>query len=104
MAADTAELIGVEHLGIGSDLCLNQPQAVLEWMRNGRWSKAMDYGEGSSSNAGWPDALPWFCGTKGMENIYNGLLKQGFSESETNRIMGGNWFSFLQDGLKPGTA
>ena len=101
MIADTANLVGVEHLGIGSDLCLNQPQAVLEWMRNGRWSKAMDYGEGSSSNAGWPDALPWFCDNKGMENIYNGLLKQGFSDTETSQIMGGNWFSFLKDGLAP---
>lgn len=101
MVADTAELVGVEHLGIGSDLCLNHPQEVLEWMRNGRWSKAMDYGEGSSSNSGWPDALPWFCDNSGMENIYNGLIKQGFSETETDLVMGGNWFNFLQSGLEP---
>ncbi|MDG2590066.1 membrane dipeptidase, partial [Vibrio parahaemolyticus] len=42
MVAKTADMFGVDHLGIGSDLCLNQPQQVLEWMRNGRWSKAMD--------------------------------------------------------------
>lgn len=41
MVAKTADQFGVDHLGIGSDLCLNQPQQVLEWMRNGRWSKAM---------------------------------------------------------------
>ncbi|WP_434361157.1 dipeptidase [Parasalinivibrio latis] len=101
MVADTAELVGVEHLGIGSDLCLNQPQSVLEWMRNGRWSKAMDYGEGSSNNAGWPDALPWFEDSRGMVNIYNGLLKQGFTESETAQVLGGNWFEFLKAGLEP---
>ncbi len=101
MVADSAELVGVEHLAIGSDLCLNQPQEVLEWMRNGRWSKAMDYGEGSSSNSGWPDALPWFCDSKGMENIYHGLIRQGFSETESSQVMGGNWFNFLQDGLTP---
>ena len=101
MVADSAELIGVDHLAIGSDLCLNQPQEVLEWMRNGRWSKAMDYGEGSSSNSGWPDALPWFCDSKGMENIYHGLIQQGFSETESSQVMGGNWFNFLQDGLTP---
>ncbi|MCW1890657.1 dipeptidase [Vibrio chagasii] len=28
MVATTADMVGVEHLGIGSDLCLNQPQAV----------------------------------------------------------------------------
>ncbi|WP_394126617.1 membrane dipeptidase [Vibrio hepatarius] len=101
MVAKTADLFGVEHLGIGSDLCLNQPQQVLEWMRNGRWSKAMDYGEGSASNSGWPDALPWFSGSKGMENIYNGLIRHGFSEPEAGQILGGNWFNFLQEGLEP---
>ncbi|UJF17441.1 dipeptidase [Vibrio sp. SS-MA-C1-2] len=101
MVAKTADMVGVEHLGIGSDLCLNQPQSVLEWMRNGRWSKSMDYGEGSKSNSGWPDALPWFCGSSGMENIYNGLLHYGFSEPEVGQIIGENWYQFLQQGLKP---
>lgn len=101
MIAKTADLVGVDHLGIGSDLCLNQPQEVLEWMRNGKWSKAMDYGEGSSSNSGWPDDLPWFKDEHGMENIYNGLIKYGFQEKEANQILGGNWLNFLQNGLEP---
>ncbi|PSW22288.1 peptidase M19 [Photobacterium sanctipauli] len=101
MVARTADMVGVEHLGIGSDLCLNQPQSVLEWMRNGRWSKAMDYGEGSASNSGWPDALPWFSGSRGMENIYNGLVKTGFSEAEAGQVIGGNWFNFLHSGIQP---
>lgn len=103
MAADTADLVGVEHLGIGSDLCLNQPQQVLEWMRNGRWSKAMDYGEGSAANSGWPDSLPWFSGSSGMENIYHGLIQHGFHESEASQILGGNWLNFLAQGLTPAT-
>lgn len=101
MVAKTADMVGVEHLGIGSDLCLNQPQSVLQWMRNGRWSKNMDYGEGSAGNAGWPDSLPWFCGSAGMENIYNGLISHGFNESETGLILGGNWCNFLEKGLTP---
>lgn len=101
MIAKTADLVGIDHLGIGSDLCLNQPQEVLEWMRNGKWSKAMDYGEGSSSNSGWPDDLPWFKDEHGMENIYNGLIKYGFQEKEANQILGGNWLNFLKCGLEP---
>lgn len=103
MVANTADMVGVDHLGIGSDLCLNQPQSVLEWMRNGRWSKSMDFGEGSPSNSGWPDALPWFCGSAGMENIYNGLIRHGFSEAETGQILGENWLHFLKQGLEPST-
>jgi len=54
MVADTADLMGIDHIGIGTDLCQEQPLSVLEWMRNGRWSKEMDYGEGSKANADWP--------------------------------------------------
>ena len=46
MTAKTAELIGVKNVGIGSDLCLKQPDAVVEWMRNGTWTKSKNYGEG----------------------------------------------------------
>ena len=47
MVARTAEIMKVENIGIGSDLCLNQPDKVVEWMRNGTWSKSKNYGEGS---------------------------------------------------------
>ena len=59
MVADTADLMGIDQIGIGTDLCQNQPVSILEWMRNGRWSKEMDYGEGSKSNADWPRPLSW---------------------------------------------
>ncbi len=99
MIARTADMVGVEHLGIGSDLCLNQPQSVLQWMRNGRWSKVMDYGEGSAHNPDWPDSLSWFSDSSGMKNIYDGLLHKGFIQSEADKIIGMNWFSFLERGL-----
>ncbi len=101
MVAKTADLVGIDCLGIGSDLCLNQPQSVLEWMRNGKWSKQIDYGEGNASNSGWPAELAWFRDEQGMENIYNGLIKYGFKKKEVNQILGGNWFNFLKDGLEP---
>lgn len=101
VVADSADKYGVEHLAIGSNLCLNQPQSVLEWMRNGRWSKAMDYGEGNANNSGWPDALPWFAGKDSMENFYNGLLSHGFNVNGAGKIIGQNWFDFVESGLKP---
>ena len=54
MAAKTSELMGVKQIGIGSDLCIRQPNSVVEWMRNGTWTKTKDYGEGSSSNPHFP--------------------------------------------------
>ncbi|MDC0233726.1 dipeptidase [Candidatus Pelagibacter sp.] len=35
MVAKTAEIMNVNKIGIGSDLCLDHPDAVVEWMRNG---------------------------------------------------------------------
>ena len=31
--------MSAKNIGIGSDLCLNQPDSVVEWMRKGTWSK-----------------------------------------------------------------
>ena len=99
MVADTAELMGVDHIGIGTDLCQEQPHSVLEWMRNGRWSKDTDYGEGSKANADWPKPLAWFRDSRDFPNITNGLLARGFSPPEVTKIMGQNWLNLLDDGL-----
>ncbi|SFN47309.1 Zn-dependent dipeptidase, dipeptidase homolog [Roseovarius lutimaris] len=40
MIARAAETYGVDHFGIGSDLCQDQPDSVVEWMR----SRALDQG------------------------------------------------------------
>ena len=96
MVAQTADLMGVDKLGIGTDLCQNQPLSILEWMRNGRWSKQMDYGEGNKSNADWPKPLPWFKDSRDFPNLTNGLLERGFNKREVTQIMGGNWLNFLK--------
>jgi microsomal dipeptidase-like Zn-dependent dipeptidase len=101
MVARTADLMGVEHIGIGTDLCQEQPVSVLEWMRNGSWSKEMDYGEGSKANADWPKPLAWFHDSRDFPTITNGLLKRGFSEENVARIMGLNWLNFFDDALQP---
>ena len=36
MIARTTELMGPERLGIGTDLCQDRPDSILEWMRSGR--------------------------------------------------------------------
>ncbi|AVV35185.1 peptidase M19 [Halomonas sp. SF2003] len=96
MIARTADLMGVEHLGIGTDLCQNQPVSILEWMRNGRWSKDMDYGEGSVSNADWPRPLSWLRDSRDFPNLIAGLRKVGMSEDEVAGIMGKNWVALLE--------
>ena len=101
MIARTADLMGIEHIGIGTDLCQAQPTSVLEWMRNGRWSKEMDYGEGSKGNAGWPRPLAWLRDSRDFPNLVAGLRQRGFDEASVARIMGQNWVELLERAATP---
>ena len=96
MVAKTAELIGVKNIGIGSDLCLNQPDNVVEWMRNGTWTKAKNYGEGSKDIPGFPKQPEWFIDARGFNFLEKGLKDIGFSIEEVNDILGNNWFNFYK--------
>lgn len=97
MIARTAELMGPEHIGIGTDLCQDQPDSIVEWMRVGRWTKQIDYGEGTADNAGFPPMPSWFNDNRDFDNIETGLRSAGFNEREIGGIMGNNWFDFYQD-------
>ena len=103
MIARTAEMVGVDHLGIGSDLCHDQPDSVVTWMRNGRWTKTVDFGEGSAGNAGFPPQPSWFRDNRDFETIAAGLRQTGFSDKETAAIMGGNWLNFFDANFGPRT-
>ncbi len=96
MTARTAEIMGVKNIGIGSDLCLNQPDSIVEWMRNGTWSKTKNYGEGNKSKPGFPKQPDWFLDARGFNNLEIGLKKVGFNEEDVNGILGNNWYNFYK--------
>ena len=79
MIARTADMMGVESIGFGSDLCQDQPDSVVEWMRNGTWTREKDFGEGSATFAGFPEQPNWFKDNRDFKNILNCLRKTGFS-------------------------
>ena len=97
MVAQTAEIMNLENIGIGSDLCLNQPDSVVEWMRNGTWAKKKNYGEGSKNKPGFPKQPEWFKDARGFFNLEVGLKKVGFSEFEIKGILGDNWYNFYKN-------
>ena len=96
MVAKTAEIMNVNKIGIGSDLCLDHPDTVVEWMRNGSWSKSKNYGEGTKNKPGFPKQPDWFLDAGGFSNIEKGLKKVGFSDTETHGILGNNWYNFYK--------
>ena len=97
MTARLSEIMNLEKIGIGSDLCLNQPDIVVEWMRNGTWTKTKNFGEGNKNKPGFPKQPSWFKDARGFTNLKEGLLKTGFNENEVNGILGNNWFNFYKE-------
>ena len=97
MTAKTADLIGVKNIGIGSDLCLRQPDKIVEWMRNGTWTKTKNFGEGSKNKPGFPKQPVWFEDARGFKNLESGLKKIGFNKAEVEGILGNNWYNFYKN-------
>ena len=95
MICSTVDLIGIESVGIGSDLCQDQPNSVVEWMRAGRWTKKVDFGEGSASNSGFPEMPEFYKNNLDFPNLASGLASLGMREDEVEKILGGNWLKFF---------
>jgi microsomal dipeptidase-like Zn-dependent dipeptidase len=66
-------------------------------MRNGRWTKDTDYGEGSASLPGFPPQPEWFRDNRDFSNIADGLADIGMSQSEIDGVLGANWLKFFAD-------
>lgn len=101
MIARAADQYGVERLGIGSDLCQDQPDSVVEWMRVGRWTKEIDYGEGSATQPGFPAMPSWFQDNRDFGRIETGLRAAGLDDSDVAGIMGENWYQFFAQNFGP---
>ena len=101
MIARTADLMGVENIGFGSDLCQDQPDSVVTWMRNGTWTRETDFGEGSAAAPGFPPQPGWFRDNRDFPGILDGLRRAGFSETDVARIAGGNWLDFFDRSFSP---
>lgn len=96
MVCRTADLMGVEHLGIGSDLCLGWGDDYLEYMRSGTWNPPVKGQDGSSTNVTWPDFPSWFRKFGDFANLHAGLVRAGFSVDEVKMILGLNWYRFFE--------
>lgn len=101
MVAETCAQFGVQHFGIGSDLVQDQPDSVVEWMRVGRWSKQIDYGEGTADKPGFPPMPSWFRDNRDFATLETGLRAKGFNDSEIDALMGGNWLRFFETSFCP---
>lgn len=96
MIARTAEIMGTGNIGIGSDLCQNQPDEVVQWMRRGKWTK-----EPQAERVVFPRQPQWFRSNRDFVNIAAGLAAVGFSQADIDAIMGENWLRFFERSFTP---
>ena len=101
MIARTAEKYGAQNLGIGTDLCQDHPDSVVEWMRVGRWTKGVDFGEGSASAPGFPPQPDWFRTNEDFPKLEVGLRAVGFDQAGVDAVLGGNWLEFFDKNFGP---
>ncbi|MGF1502328.1 MAG: membrane dipeptidase [Paracoccaceae bacterium] len=94
MVARTAERMGPERIGIGSDLCQDQPDRVVQWMRGGRWAA-------DDPNVRFPPQPAWFRDNRDWPGLETGLRGVGFSAGEIAGILGENWLAFFERSFGP---
>ncbi len=95
MAAETAEVVGAENLGIGSDLCQDQPDGVVRWMREGRWRRP------DPAPVAFPAQPAWFRDNRDFPGLADGLRAAGFGSAEVAGVLGGNWHRFMTAAFEP---
>jgi membrane dipeptidase len=100
MAAEVAAMIGVDNLGIGSDLCQGQPDIVVQWMREGRWTRP----DPRSAKAAFPAQPDWFGDNRDFAGLKVGLKAAGFSDSDIAKALGENWRKFMREAFRPGAS
>ncbi|MDI6028499.1 membrane dipeptidase [Corticibacterium sp. UT-5YL-CI-8] len=98
LVARSVDLMGVDAIGLGTDYCAGHPAAVRTWWRYARWSREKAEIPSFAPHEGWQD---WFRSPADFPNIVQGLRHRGFSEIETQKILGGNWLRLFNEAFEP---
>ena len=96
MVAWTADLVGVEHVGLGSDYYAGQGDEELVWWRQGRFSRAPVMP--ISGLVEFPD---WFAAGRGYAQVREKLASRGFTAADIERIAAGNWLRLFDATFAP---
>jgi microsomal dipeptidase-like Zn-dependent dipeptidase len=84
-----AEMIGIDHVGFGTDFCQGSPRDYIMWCRTGSWSRESAVPLSTST---FPS---WMSSAGDIPRFTQGLLDRGFSEEDVRKVMGGNFLRVL---------
>lgn len=86
------DLIGLDHVAIGTDFTEDQPREFFDWLLTGRSQK------GPAMELNYPIKLPpGITGAADFPNITAALLERGYSEAQAGQILGGNWLRLFEE-------
>jgi membrane dipeptidase len=91
-----ANLIGVDHTGIGTDWPLQMPKWALTAIVQ-PWAQAAGFR--AEHGVDWTRSLAGFEDYRDFPNITRGLVNRGYSDSEIHAILGENFLRVLDDAV-----
>lgn len=97
MVAWTVDLIGVDHVGFGTDYYDGWPDSEIVWWRAGRWARESPVPIGNKFTV-WPS---WFKSPVDFPNVLAALRKRGFTDADVAKVAGGNWLRLFRKSFGP---
>jgi len=102
MVLQLAELVGIDHVSIGTDFSEGWSDADLDAIRMGRWTREKDYGAAiTPEDRGWAKWPSWFRTPAEFPQLVIGLKEVAFSDSDIAKIIGGNWVRLYGQTFRP---
>ena len=85
---DLVNRIGIDHVGIGTDFCQDQPYSFFEWLFARQGIKLSDKPVPIANPHFHPEGLER---PDSMVNIAKELLERGYDKEDISKVLGGNW-------------
>jgi microsomal dipeptidase-like Zn-dependent dipeptidase len=99
--AYAVELMGIDHVGIGTDSSHGWSYEYLLYIRMGHWTEEVNYGAGSPEKPDWQPWPAYFSTPADFPNLARSLEDVGFSGPDLQKLMAGNWLRLYDDGFVP---
>jgi membrane dipeptidase len=83
---------GIDHVGIGTDFTEGRTREWFSWLLSGKSKR------GEMMELEWPVVYPQGIRTAAeFPNITRGLLRRGYSEDDSRKILGGNFLRLFRE-------
>lgn len=95
MISWTVDLVGVDHVAIGTDFYTGYGVEAVKWWRMGRWGRESPVPiDESAPVVEWP---AWFQSPTAFPSLAEAMLRAGFSDAELGQVLGGNWLRLFAE-------